>query len=396
MASLRSSIGFSGRPPSAWLGLAASLLAVGAATGIVYPLKEIAPAVSLGVVYIPGVLAISAIWGLRLGLLTALLSALAFNWFHIPPVGRFDIAADRDLVALVVFAIAAVASGTLAELARGRTAEAERRRQEADRALAEVEELARERDRMREEAIEAEALRRSDELKTALLRAVSHDLRTPLTSMIAAGAALDSPSIDAGERHELSEAVVEQGQRLSRLVENLLDVSRLQSGKAAPHREPVDLVGLLEAARHSLGARGEVVRLALDAELPALRADPTQLERAFANLLENAVVHGEGQPVLVRSRVVGPRVVVRVVDRGPGIPENERQRIFEPFYRLGGGGQGGGSGLGLAIARGFVEANGGEVEVESLPGQGSSFVVSFAAPAPRGDRAPAGEPRARG
>ncbi len=232
---------------------------------------------------------------------------------------------------------------------------------------------------MQAEAIEAEALRRSDELKTSLLRSVSHDLRTPLTSIIAAGAALDSPSATAAERHELSEAVVEQGQRLSRLVENLLDVSRLESGKAEPRREPVDLPGLLEAARHSIGANGEVVRLALDSDLPALSADPAQLERAFANLLDNAVVHGEGQPVLVRSRLVGLRLVVRVVDRGPGIPERERERIFEPFYRAGTG-AGNGSGLGLAIARGFIEANGGEVEVESLPGQGSSFVVSFDAP----------------
>ncbi len=360
-------------------GFAAAAALVAVATGLIYPLKEVAPVVSLGVVYIPGVLLVAAAWGLPLGLLTALFSAAAFNWFHLPPIGALDIAADHDLVAVVVFGIVAVFGATLANFARARAAEAERRREEADRALAELEELSRERDRMQAEAIEAGALRRSDELKTSLLRSVSHDLRTPLTSIIAAGAALDSPSASAEERHELSEAVVEQGQRLSRLVENLLDVSRLQTGHAEPRREPVDLPGLLEAARHSLGARGEPVRLELDAELPALSADPTQLERAFANLLENAVVHGEGQQVLVRSRVVGQRVVVRVVDRGPGIAEDERERIFEPFYRAGGQASGG-SGLGLAIARGFVEANGGEIAVESLPGQGSSFVVSFAAP----------------
>jgi K+-sensing histidine kinase KdpD len=374
----------SGEPPAAWLGLVASLAVVAAMTLLVYPLKTIAPAVSLGVVYIPGVLLISTVWGLRLGLLTALLSAAAFNWFHLPPIGALDVAADHDLVALAVFAIAAVASGTLAELARARAAESERRREEADSALAELAELARERDRMQAEAIEAGALRRSDELKTSLLRSVSHDLRTPLTSIIAAGAALDSPSATPEERHQLSEAVVEQGQRLSRLVENLLDVSRLQTGHAEPHLEPVDLPGLLEAARHSIGARGEAVRLVLDAELPALSVDPTQLERAFANLLDNAVVHGEGQPVLVRSRLVGPRVVVRVVDRGPGIPEGERERIFEPFYRSGSAAGGNGSGLGLAIAKGFIEANRGEIGVESLPGQGSSFVVSFPAPAEDG------------
>src|SRR6201999_1849277 len=109
---------------------------------------------------------------------------------------------------------------------------------------------------MREEAIEAEALRRSDELKTSLLRSVSHDLRTPLTAIIAAGAALDSPSVTGEERHELSDAVVEEGQRLSRLVENLLDVSRLESGKAEPHREPVELGDLLAAGRGMIGGHG--------------------------------------------------------------------------------------------------------------------------------------------
>lgn len=375
-----SSFRLGAQPPSVWLGLVASLAVVAVGTLIVYPLRTLTPAVSLGVIYIPGVLLISTLWGLRLGVVTAALSAAAFDWFHVPPVGRLDIADRPDLVAFAIFAIVAVTSGTLANLARSRAAESERRRVQADQALVELEELGRERDRMQAEAIEAGALRRSDELKTSLLRSVSHDLRTPLTSIIAAGAALDSPSVTAEERHELSDAVVEQGQRLSRLVENLLDVSRLQTGNAEPHREPVDLPGLLEAARHSIGAHGEAVRLALDSDLPALSADPTQLERAFANLLDNAVVHSAGQPVLVRSRLVGPRVVVRVVDRGPGIPEGERERIFEPFYRSGTTGAGNGSGLGLAIARGFVEANGGEIAVESLPGQGSSFVVSFVAP----------------
>jgi K+-sensing histidine kinase KdpD len=370
----------SAKSPSTGLGILAAIVVVAIGAGFVAALETIAEPVSLGIVFIPGVLLIATVWGLWLGIGTAFLSALTFNFFYLPPLRDFSINAQHDIVALVVFVIVAIASGTLAELARARAAESERRRREADQALEEAAELAAERDRMREEAIEAEALRRSDELKTSLLRSVSHDLRTPLTAIIAAGAALDSPSVTAAERHELSDAVVDEGQRLSRLVENLLDVSRLESGKAEPHREPVELGDLLSAARESIGHNGEQVHLALDEDLPALRADPTQLERAFANLLENAVVHGEGHPVLVRSRLVGPRLVVRVVDRGPGIPENMRERIFEPFYRAPGAASGTGSGLGLAIARGFIEANGGEVEVESLPGQGSSFVVTFAAP----------------
>jgi K+-sensing histidine kinase KdpD len=373
MAQDRIGIRLSGAAPPAWLGVLAAILVSAAGTLLGLPLKSVAEPVSLGIVFIPGVLALATFWGLRIGLLTAALSALAFNWFYIPPTGRLDIADKHDFVAFVVFAIVAVASGTLAELARARAAEAERRREETARALAELEQTARERDRMQAEVIEAEALRRGDELKTSLLRSVSHDLRTPLTSIIAAGAALDSPSASAEERHELSEAVVEQGQRLSRLVENLLDISRLESGSSEASPEEVDIGEVLEAARESLGG-GEAVSLAVDPELPTLRADAAQLERAFANLLENAVVHGGGQPVLVRSRQVGLSLVVRVIDRGPGIPEPERARIFEPFVRAEGSP---GSGLGLAIARGFIEANGGELEVESLPGQGSSFVVSF-------------------
>jgi two-component system sensor histidine kinase KdpD len=362
-----------------WAGILASLAAVGFGTILVYPLDNVAPVVSLGIVYLPGVLLISILWGWRLGLFTAVASVAAFNWFHIPPLNHFTVAHDRDLVALVVFVVVAFAASSLAEVARARTEEAERGRERADRALAELAELSRERDRMQAEAVEAEALRRSDELKTSLLRSVSHDLRTPLTSMIAAGSALGSPTLTESERAELSEAVVGQGNRLSRLVENLLDISSLETGGAEPRREQVDLGEVLEAARDSIGAGREAVRVTAGEDLPTLRADATQLERAFANLFENAVRHGEGRPVLVRSRLVGPRLVIRVVDQGPGIPRADRGRIFEPFYRGEAAGNHTGSGLGLAIAKGFVEANGGEIAVESLASQGTTFVVSFPA-----------------
>jgi two-component system sensor histidine kinase KdpD len=229
---------------------------------------------------------------------------------------------------------------------------------------------------MRAEAVEAEAFRRSDELKTALLRSISHDLRTPLTSIIAGGTALGAEHLSQQERSELSSAIVGEGERLSRLVENLLDMSRLQAGKAEPHREPTDLAELLEVARGAAVTPG-LIKLSLSSELPLIEADAAQLERAFENLLDNALRHGGERPVSVRSRVVGDTVVVRVVDQGPGIPEHEWERIFEPFQRAGASNGEGGSGLGLAIVRGFVEANGGEIAVESMPGQGTSFVVSF-------------------
>jgi K+-sensing histidine kinase KdpD len=363
-------------PPPGWLGVVTTLAAVTAGTLLVYPLKSAAPVVSLGVVYIPAILLISIVWGLRLGLLASLVSAVAFNFFHIPPLYRFTIAAEQNWVALITFAIVALASSAVAGLARAQAVEAERRREEADRALAESAELSRERDRMQAEMVEAEALRRSDELKTALLRSISHDLRTPLTSMIASGAALGSATTTEEERAELSAAIVAEGERLSRLVENLLDMSRLEAGKAEPHREQTDVGEVLDAAREAT-AQPERVRFANAEDLPTVHADAAQLERAFANLLENAIRHGNGRPVLVRSRLVGERIVVRVVDQGPGIPESDWERIFEPFQHGSANGVGGGSGLGLAIAKGFVEANGGEIGVESLPDQGTSFVVSL-------------------
>ena len=361
-------------PPSVWLGVGVTLIAVAGGTLLVYPLKSLAPVVSLGVVYLPAILLISTIWGLRLGLVASVASAAAFNFFQIPPLHRFTIAEEENWVALAAFVIAAIVSSTVAGLARARAVEAERRREEADRALAELEALTRERDRMQAEAVEAEAVRRSDELKTVLLRSISHDLRTPLTSIIAGGSALGSETLTSDERAELSRGIVGEGRRLSRLVENLLDLSRLEAGKAEPHRGPVDLAEVLEAARQGQG-KSESIRLALDAKLPMVNADAAQLERVFANLLENAVRYGNGRPVLVRSRVVGGNIVVRVVDQGPGIPENEWERIFEPFQH--GDAAGAGSGLGLAIATGLAEANGGEIAVESLPGQGTSFVVTL-------------------
>ena len=376
MSQSRFSLRLSGEPPPLWLGLPVALLAVAIGTLIVYPLKSAAPVVSLGVVYLPAILLISIVWGLRLGLFASLLSALAFNYFHIPPLHRFTIGNGENWVALAAFVTVAVASSAVAELARARAVEAERRRAEADRALAELAALARERDRMQEEMVEAEALRRSDELKTALLRSISHDLRTPLTSIIASGAALGSDAPTAEERAELSEAIVAEGGRLSRLVENLLDMSRLEAGKAEPHREPTDLAEVLEGARQAV-AGGEGVQIAVAPDLPAVDADAVQLERAFANLLENAIRHGRGRPVKVTSRRVGDKIALRVVDQGPGIPESEWRRIFEPFQTGSANSGRGGSGLGLAIAKGFVEANGGEVEVDSLLGQGTSFVVTL-------------------
>jgi two-component system sensor histidine kinase KdpD len=176
------------------------------------------------------------------------------------------------------------------------------------------------------------------------------------------------------------------------VVEKLLDLSRLQAGAAEPRPQWCSLEEILRETADELDPSGTRFGLSIDVNLPLIRADAAQLERAFANLLENAARYSGDHRVSVRARVVGDRVMVRVVDRGPGIAPEELTRIFEAFYRAPGQRAGHtGSGLGLAIVKGFVEANGGSVWAESLPGQGTSFVVAFPVERDALEPSPAGE-----
>jgi two-component system sensor histidine kinase KdpD len=226
--------------------------------------------------------------------------------------------------------------------------------------------------------VETRALRRSDELKTALLRTVSHDLRTPLTAILTAGSALAAGEISRADREDLGRAITEEAERLTALVEKLLDLSKLQAGAAEPRRQWCSVEEILRETADELDPGGSRFAFAIDPDLPLVRADAAQLERAFANLLENAARYSGAQAVSVRARVVGDQLMIRIVDRGPGIPHAELTRIFEAFYRAPGQRAGHtGSGLGLAIVKGFVEANGGRVWAESLPRQGTSFVVAL-------------------
>jgi two-component system sensor histidine kinase KdpD len=447
------------RRPQPLLAAAIIVGTVVVATGLLYPLKQLAPVVSLGVVYLLGVLLVSTYIGLGAGLMTAVLSAAAFNYFHLPPLHRFTLAHSEDWVALAAFVIVAAIASRVADVARSRAQEAEQRRREADLAadlarlllgaddratsLEQAGELvaaavgaesvvidvplqswrppgrgavalplldgdlpigrivvrgrldgdaaerlhgrlvpavqtlvvvAMQRDALQGEAVETAALRRSDELKTALLRMVSHDLRSPLTAIVTAGHAVQSDTLTTDDRGELGSAIVEEGERLSRMVVNLLDLSRLEAGVAEPRRMKVAIDEVIEGAVARLR---DHVHLRMAANLPLIPADPAQLERAFENVVENAVKHAAGRTVQVRVAAVGARIVVRVVDQGRGIAASECERIFEPFARGSDAGERSGTGLGLAIARGFVEVNGGQIAVESVPGQGTSFVVTF-------------------
>jgi two-component system sensor histidine kinase KdpD len=233
-----------------------------------------------------------------------------------------------------------------------------------------------ERAHVAERAAEAEAAQRADVARTAILHAISHDLRSPLTAITTAGSALRSAAVTDAERSELLDVIEGEGVRLARLVDDLLDLSRIEAGAASPQRDWCDLHDAVASAAAALRAE-HPIEFALPGDLPLVRADAAQLERVFSNLIENAIKFSPpGSPVRITGAATSGTVTVRVIDQGRGIAKHERTRVFDPFFR-GRGEQRAGSGLGLAISRGFVEANGGRIVLQTGSGRGTSFAVSF-------------------
>lgn len=371
-----------------------SAAAVAAASLAVWALEPIAPTLSLGVLYTLPVLAISVVWGLRLAVVTAVASMLAFNFFFLPPVNTLTLADGRNWAALAVYVGTAVVTSELAARARRRAELAEQREREAavlaesaarlmrsqpvdevrsyaTSALPVLDELARERFEaafdtlvaMAEDARTAETLRLSDAIKTAVLQSVSHDFRTPLATIGAAVGGLEDGALrlSAADRAGLLETIRLETERLTRLVANLLDLSRLQAGAAAPRPElwaPDDL--LAQAAAEA--TQPERVRLLPAPALPAAHVDAGQLQRVLVNLVENALKYSDGT-VELRATADEHTVILDVLDRGPGVA---RERP-------------GGSGLGLAIARGFALANRGTLELLERSGSGTCARVRLPA-----------------
>ncbi|PRX48345.1 two-component system sensor histidine kinase KdpD [Prauserella shujinwangii] len=247
--------------------------------------------------------------------------------------------------------------------------------------------------RMAAATAEAERKAEATELRTALLSAVGHDLRTPLTSIKASIGSLRAPDLRLSEEDtaELLEAIEISVDRLAGLVDNLLDSSRLATGAVRPHLHPVGYDEVVARALSNLDGSASVV-VDVDERLPLVQADPGLLERVVANVVDNALRHGAGDgPVAVRASAHSGSVELRVVDHGPGLPKGGAELAFAPFQRLtrpGGGPAAGdrdttpGVGLGLSVAKGFTEAMGGGIRAEDTPGGGLTVVISL--PAGRG------------
>ncbi len=250
--------------------------------------------------------------------------------------------------------------------------------------------LALERSQLREQAVRAELLEEVDRLRDAMMGAVSHDLRTPLASVKTAVTTLQrsDAQLSPADRDELLQLIEDQSDTLDRLVANLLDMTRIQSGALELRRDITPVADVVEGAlRTSAVPNGPAVTVDLPADLPVVDVDQLLMERVLANLVENAARYApEGRPVEITATSDGDRVAVAVVDHGPGVPPAEHDRVFQMFNRVSGGGR---AGLGLAIAKAFVEAHGQAVWVDDAPGGGARFVFTMPVAAIPIDDAPA-------
>jgi two-component system sensor histidine kinase KdpD len=448
---------------SRFSALVVSAVLVAASTLLVGALTPDVPVRSAGVFYLLAVLGASSIYGLWWGLATSLASALAFNFFFLPPEHTLVVNSSSDWLALAAFAVTAVVTSDLAGRERAGREEAARRAEEARlgerlatviatasnlddalaglgdqaartlgaetgvivrgagpsrrpgvlplelngraigelrlsggdpglvdspaagriaRQLAGLIALGEERERRMREEVNARALLRSDELKTALLRAVSHDLRSPLQAITAAAGGLGFAALD-DEEQELLDTIGTESGRMSRMIENLLDLSRLTAGALAPAADWLDARELVEAAVAELfrGEPQERVRVRTAPDVPLVHGDGPQLQRVVVNVVENALKFSPVErpvDVLIAPSEVG--VEIAVSDQGPGVAADDAERIFEPFARSDRTAEAAGSGLGLAIARGLARANGGELRVaDPVDGRGATFSLSLPA-----------------
>ncbi|MGC5014168.1 ATP-binding protein [Streptosporangium sp. DT93] len=235
-------------------------------------------------------------------------------------------------------------------------------------------------ERLREAAERARPLAEADRMRTALLAAVSHDLRSPLASARIAVESLGSTDVvwSEDDRAELLATAKESLERLDRLVANLLDMSRLQAGVLGAIPRPVALEEVVPRAVDDLGPLRDRIEGDVSVELPEVLADPALLERVLVNLMSNAVRYSPpGEPVLISASRHGAHLEIRVTDRGPGIPPEAHDRVFQPFQRLGDRDNHSGVGLGLALSRGLTEAMGGTLVPEETPGGGLTMVVTL-------------------
>lgn len=332
------------------------------------------------------VLAIATVFGSRPALLTALLGVLSLNFFFLPPLYTFTISDSQNWVAFAAFLLTAIIAGQLSSYARRRAVESEIGRREIERLYSELQNAF-------EQASQAEALRQSEKLKSALLDAVTHDIRTPLTSIKASVTILldeaeekhfegETPiKLNAEMRGEMLKIINEETDRLNHFVEGMVELAQIEAGKTDYRRKWDAIEDIVEAAllRAEPRVRGRKINVEFERNLPTLRVDSRAVAEVIYTLVDNAAKYSPPDAAIYISagRSGESDVILSVADEGKGIPTEMRERVFDKFFRAARDGDTGispsGNGLGLAIAKGIVEAHNGKIRVGEASNGGAVF-----------------------
>ncbi|MEK6299172.1 MAG: DUF4118 domain-containing protein [Acidobacteriota bacterium] len=368
-----------------------AVLSIGAATGVLKLFGAHVNTTTVALAFLLIILFIAAKFSSRPAVAAAVAGAFCFNFFFLPPVGTLAIADPENWIALIAFLITAVTAGELSARARRRAEEAEAGQREIERLYTEL------RDAF-ERASEAEALRRSEKLKTALLDAVTHDIRTPLTSIKASVTTLldelraradGTAKLDAGGRREMLEVIDEEADRLNRFVEGLVELARIEAGELELRRRWGAVEEIIAAAleRAKPLTRRHEVEVSIEKDLPVVRVDAKAVAEVVYTLVDNAAKYSPaGTRIAVNAGQSDGMTRLTVEDEGPGVATELRERVFDKFFRAIRDGDSGarpsGTGMGLAIARGIVEAHGGRIWIEDThTGRGARVALEL----PTGD-----------
>jgi two-component system sensor histidine kinase KdpD len=376
-----------GWAPNLWSkigGYVFAVCGVAAVTAALGPFYEHVSSTTVALALLLVVLFAATGWGSRPALLAALLAVVCFNFFFLPPVSTFTIADPQNWVALAAFLITALVVGELSARAKRRAEEAEAGRREFERLYNEYRVAS---DRARQ----AEVFEQSERLKSALLDAVTHDLRTPLTSIKAAVTTLldeAEVTLDDEARREFFEVINEEADRLNHFVENMVELARIEAGAVSLRRRWSSVEEILAMARARADAltRDHRLEVELERELPVARVDASLIAEVLYSLIDNAAKYSPaGSRIKISARrAENETIMIAVEDEGRGIPAELRERVFDKFFRATAEGAASlgrprGLGMGLAIARGIIEAHGGRIRVESGP-DGVGARVAFTVP----------------
>ena len=378
---------YRGMPASSepkWIGYLVAVLSVLALTLVLKLLGDHVNATTVSLALLLNVLFIATRWGSLPALTASVVAMLCFNFFFLPPFRAFTIAATDNWIALFAFLVTAVTAGQLSASAKKRAEEAEAGKREIGRLYAELREAF-------ERASHAEALRQSEKLKSALLDAVTHDLRTPLTSIKASITTLldevrgESPlALDHESRIEMMEVIDEESDRLNRFINGLIELARIEAGELQLRRRwgVVDEIISAALTRAEPITRQHRVEVDVEKELPGVRVDERAVSEVVYTLIDNAAKYSlPGSRIRISAHRANDELIeMSVEDEGRGVPPDLRERVFDKFYRATRDGdvtsrEPTGTGMGLAIAKGIIEAHSGKIWIESAENGNGTRVV---------------------